>query len=338
MHGPRYEIVKAGEGELDVSYQSNGEHGYGACPEWTVTERLRWNGSSFVSTGQSRKRNSCAAKQIQLQDAQTASAVQARINADRTISKYHLTVACGGGVVRLTGSVNSDAEKKKAAALAAHVRNVVSVNTSSVVVNGAAGRGSTITAIGNPPTISLQANPTSISPGQQVTLTWQSTNATSVSINGIPEPPTGSQVFTPTQPITYQVVATSSSGQTASAVAVIIVKQPLAVTLSAGTPIRVRMNDSLDSGKVSSGATFRASLDQNLLAGEHIVASAGAEVDGRVVVAKKAGIGGNSELELELSQILINGQPQPIRTNHFDSSAVGRQWWRSSTGSRTDRG
>ncbi len=34
--------------------------GSGACPEWIVTSNLRWNGSRFVSTGQSRKKNSCA--------------------------------------------------------------------------------------------------------------------------------------------------------------------------------------------------------------------------------------------------------------------------------------
>jgi len=320
-HGPNYDIVKAGQGELDVSYQAAG-NGAACCPEWTVTDRLRWNGSRFASAGQSRKKNSADLGDTG-QDAQTASAVQARINADPVLRKYHLLTTCGGGVVTLTGSVNSIAEKRKAAAVA-HVKNVVSVNTSGIVVNGAVDRDSDVLPPGNPPTISLQANPTSITPGQQVTLTWQSTNATAVSLNGMPEPPTGQQVFTPTQPITYQAVATSSSGQTASAVAVIIVKRPVAATLSAGTPIRVRMSKSLDSGKESSGNTFQATLDQNLMAGGHIVASAGTEVDGRVVVAKKAGIlGGTSELALELSQILVNGQSQPITTNRFDSSAPG---------------
>ena len=59
-HGPRYDVVKADGGELSVSYQVTGEHGSGACPEWTVTERFRWNGSRFVSKGQSRRKNGCA--------------------------------------------------------------------------------------------------------------------------------------------------------------------------------------------------------------------------------------------------------------------------------------
>jgi hypothetical protein len=59
-HGPGYDVVKAGGGELDVSYQETGEKGFGACPEWTVTERFRWNGNRFVSTGQSRRKNDCS--------------------------------------------------------------------------------------------------------------------------------------------------------------------------------------------------------------------------------------------------------------------------------------
>ena len=59
-HGPRYDVVKADGGDLSVSYQVTGEHGSAACPELTVTEKFRWNGSRFVSTGQSRRKNSCA--------------------------------------------------------------------------------------------------------------------------------------------------------------------------------------------------------------------------------------------------------------------------------------
>jgi len=34
--------------------------GSNACPEWVVTSKLRWNGTSFVNAGQSRRKNSCA--------------------------------------------------------------------------------------------------------------------------------------------------------------------------------------------------------------------------------------------------------------------------------------
>jgi hypothetical protein len=34
--------------------------GSNACPEWIVTSKLRWNGTSFVNAGESRRKNSCA--------------------------------------------------------------------------------------------------------------------------------------------------------------------------------------------------------------------------------------------------------------------------------------
>jgi hypothetical protein len=34
--------------------------GSNACPEWVITSKLRWNGTSFVNAGESRRKNSCA--------------------------------------------------------------------------------------------------------------------------------------------------------------------------------------------------------------------------------------------------------------------------------------
>src|SRR3979411_2819612 len=48
------------------------------------------------------------------------------------------------------------------------------------------------------PTASLSANPNTLDPGQSTTLTWQTTNATDVSIDGIgPVDPSGSPQATP---------------------------------------------------------------------------------------------------------------------------------------------
>jgi hypothetical protein len=48
------------------------------------------------------------------------------------------------------------------------------------------------------PTASLSANPNTVEPGQSTTLTWQTTNATDVSIDGIgPVDPSGSRQVTP---------------------------------------------------------------------------------------------------------------------------------------------
>ena len=63
------------------------------------------------------------------------------------------------------------------------------------------------------PTASLSANPNTLDPGQSTTLTWQTTNATDVSIDGIgPVDPSGSRQVTPADSTTYHLIAKGAGG------------------------------------------------------------------------------------------------------------------------------
>lgn len=63
------------------------------------------------------------------------------------------------------------------------------------------------------PTASLSANPNTINQGQATTLTWQTTNATDVSLDGIgPVDPSGSRQVTPMDSTTYHLVAKGPGG------------------------------------------------------------------------------------------------------------------------------
>jgi len=63
------------------------------------------------------------------------------------------------------------------------------------------------------PTASLSANPNTIDQGQSTTLTWQTTNATDVSIDGIgPVDVSGSRQVTPTDSTTYHLIAKGAGG------------------------------------------------------------------------------------------------------------------------------
>jgi len=63
------------------------------------------------------------------------------------------------------------------------------------------------------PTASLAVNPNTLDPGQSATLTWQTTNATEVSIDGLgPVETSGSRQVTPPESITYRLVAKGSGG------------------------------------------------------------------------------------------------------------------------------
>jgi peptidoglycan-associated lipoprotein len=76
------------------------------------------------------------------------------------------------------------------------------------------------------PTASLSANPSSIQTGQSASLTWQTTNATDVSIDGIGAvQANGSQPVTPTDSTTYHLTAKGAGGSQ-EATARITVTQP----------------------------------------------------------------------------------------------------------------
>src|ERR1700733_8545007 len=76
------------------------------------------------------------------------------------------------------------------------------------------------------PTASLSANPSSIQTGQSASLTWQTTNATDVSIDGIGAvQANGSQSVTPSDSTTYTLTAKGAGG-TQQATARVTVTQP----------------------------------------------------------------------------------------------------------------
>lgn len=76
------------------------------------------------------------------------------------------------------------------------------------------------------PTATLSASPNTIDKGQSTTLTWQTTNATDVSIDGIGAVDTsGSRQVTPTDSTTYHLIAKGTGG-TQDATARVTVNAP----------------------------------------------------------------------------------------------------------------
>jgi len=93
------------------------------------------------------------------------------------------------------------------------------------------------------------------------------------------------------------------------------------VTVPAGTQLLVRMIDTVDSSKNTVGSRFTASLETNLVVGGVTVAPAGTTVYGRLAQAKQAGrMAGKSELQLELTEIVIKGTAYPIYSSDYQVS------------------
>ncbi len=94
--------------------------------------------------------------------------------------------------------------------------------------------------------------------------------------------------------------------------------KPTSATVLAGSTLLVRMLDTLDTSKTPTGQIFSATLESSLIANGIVVARKGTTVHGKVIKSENARrLTGKSELQLELSDIVINGVARPISTSGF---------------------
>jgi hypothetical protein len=97
------------------------------------------------------------------------------------------------------------------------------------------------------------------------------------------------------------------------------------MTIPAGQPMLVRMIDGVDSSKNRVGDIFHASLETDLVIGGSVVARKGTDVYGRLANAQEAGhMKGSSELQLELTRMVVNGQDYPVVSSDYTLKGKGR--------------
>ncbi len=96
------------------------------------------------------------------------------------------------------------------------------------------------------------------------------------------------------------------------------------VTIPAGQSLLVRMIDGVDSSKNHVGDIFHATLETDLTVNGVLVARKGTDVYGRLAEAKEAGhIKGSSELQLELTRIVIDGHDYPVVSSDYKKVGGG---------------
>ena len=151
------------------------------------------------------------------------------------------------------------------------------------------------------PTAQLSATPSNITAGDQVVLTWRTTDATSVSIDGIGDVPTsGVKNVTPSSSTSYHLVARGDGG-TADATARVTVNQPPAVsvptkTMSAEEEFRANVQDifyDYDSADIRTDGQGTLSRDAAFL---------NSHSDIKVVIGGYCDERGSNEYNLQLGQ------------------------------------
>jgi len=124
------------------------------------------------------------------------------------------------------------------------------------------------------PTAQLSATPSTISAGDQVVLNWRTTDATTVTIDGVGDVPTsGVKTVTPTSSTSYHLVAKGEGG-TADATARVTVNAPPAVqvptnTMSSEEEFKANVQDifyDYDSPDIRTDAQATLSKDASYLA------------------------------------------------------------------------
>ena len=111
------------------------------------------------------------------------------------------------------------------------------------------------------------------------------------------------------------------------------VKTSVDVTIPAGTIISVRTIDEIDSVQGQAGQIFQASLAEPIIVEGKVIVAKDADVYGRLVEAKESGtFTGKSQLRLELTGILINGQTVRMVTGEYEVIGKSRG---ASTAKRT---
>ncbi len=93
-------------------------------------------------------------------------------------------------------------------------------------------------------------------------------------------------------------------------------KVPASVTVPAGTYLMVKLDSALNSKQHKAGHKFTATLEGDIVVNNTVVAPRGSKVYGQLTESKKSGrLAGKSEMQITLTQILINNQLKPIVTS-----------------------
>lgn len=249
-------------------------------------------------------------------DAQVASDVQNKINADNNIPDKQLSINANNGTVTLTGTVSSDAEKKAAGDDAAQIEGVKVVENNLEVAPASASteQQPQEQANNNPPPAREERRPSPRSHARSSSSRASSTG------NGNGD--NGLRTTVPSES------SNGGSSDVAQNTAPPPPPEPTPtpkVTVPAGTQLSIRLTDEVSSEKAQVGDVFHGSISAPVTIDEQTIIPTTADVEGRVVEVKSAGrFAGQSVLTLELTKLTMNGRSYNLQTSQWTKSGNGR--------------
>ncbi len=163
------------------------------------------------------------------------------------------------------------------------------------------------------PTAQLTATPSVVTAGDQVQLSWQTTDATSAAIDGLGDVPTsGTKTVTPSESTTYHLVARGAGGSAESSARVTVNAPPAVVvptnTMSAEEEFKANVQDIFfDYDKYDIRADAQATISKNA---SYLVS----HPDVKLVIGGYCDERGSNEYNLALGQNRANAAKNALVT------------------------
>ncbi len=253
-------------------------------------------------------------------DKAISSGVQAKLFQDPVLKTRDIRVDSQKGVVTLTGTVGTELEKAAVEHLAGQVGGVKHVMNQLTV----SATPSTPSASQQPPAEQAAATaPPVMEPASGPTPPTRPRRRVSA------EPARRSVENAPAPAASAAPAETSAAPQAPAAAtpppATPAPPEPQHVTIPAGTVITIRMIDSIDSARNRPGEEFAATVDSPVVVGERVVIPRSSDARVRLVEARSAGrMTGSSELELELVEVSIAGNPYAVQSGYYQQRGASR--------------
>ena len=226
------------------------------------------------------------------------------------------------GTVTLTGTVRDEASRDKAEQLVANTAGVKKVVDEITVGEPA----TATTGVAHPPEETADGVAPEMYPNEQAEDAQSPQSQTG---NGAPAPIERSQTAPPEPPASgpqpelhrrpayppsYGTQPYGNPPQPRR-----IQQAGLSVVVPAGTVVRVRINQAMDSRKTQPGTAFDGVVISDVIADGSVAIPRGATVQGQVVDTHPGGdLRGRGALALALTQVVLEGHPYPLMTDAWE--------------------
>jgi hypothetical protein len=295
-----------------------------------------WFSGSTLAIAQDQNQDQSNAQQSERTDSAIQSDVAAALQQDSSLKGQQISAKAANGVVTLTGNVQTDAQSQQAETDAANVAGVSGILNQLKVKNP----GSASSSAG----IAAQTSANQLSPEQQ-DQDQDQPQPQAQNQNSIPPPPPDesqpqqpqqaqNQPQQPEQPYGYGAPPPNQQGYGAPPPQAPYYEAPMApVTVPAGTLLRVRLDQPLDTAHLQDGTFFQATNAVDVYERGVLAIPRGAALTGRVVATGEGGkgkLGGSAVLSLQLTNVNLAGRIFPLVTDVWSTRGPNKAGYTAS--------